>query len=50
VIETESQAVLKTLTEHNVQAAFTKYRGAGNSEHARKKTTCKKMVAGMAES
>jgi hypothetical protein len=45
VIETESQAVLNTLTEHDFQDAFKNGRSAGNGAYARKGITSKLMVA-----
>jgi hypothetical protein len=45
VIETESQAVLNTLTEHDFQDAFKNGRRAGNGAFTRKMTTWRVMVA-----
>jgi hypothetical protein len=45
VIETESQAVLNTLTEHVFQDALKNGRSAGNGAYARKGTISRVMVA-----
>jgi hypothetical protein len=39
VIETESQAVLNNLTEHNFQDAFKKWRSVGNGAYTWKGTS-----------
>jgi hypothetical protein len=44
VIKAESQAVLNTLTEHNLQDAFKNDKSAGNCAYAQKGTTLKVMV------
>jgi hypothetical protein len=45
VIETESQAVLNNLTEHDFQEKLQNGRSAGNGTYPQKKTTSKVMVA-----
>jgi hypothetical protein len=45
VIETESQAVMNTITEHDFQDAFQNLRRSGNGAQARKGTTSRVMVA-----
>jgi hypothetical protein len=40
VIEAESQAVLKTLREHDFQDAFKKRKKLGNGAYERKGTIC----------
>jgi hypothetical protein len=45
VIETESGAMLNTLTEHDFHDAFKYGRNAGNSAYAQKGTTSRVMVA-----
>jgi hypothetical protein len=45
VIETESQAVLNTLTEHDFQNTLKNDRSTGNGAYARKETTSRVMVA-----
>jgi hypothetical protein len=45
VMETESQAVLNTLTRQDFQNAFYRGRSAASSTYARKETTWKVMVA-----
>jgi hypothetical protein len=44
VIETESQAMLNTLAEHDFQDAFKNGKSAGNSAYAGKGTTLRTMV------
>jgi hypothetical protein len=45
VIKAESQAVLNTLTEHNLQDVFKNDKSAENGAYAQKGTTSKVMVA-----
>jgi hypothetical protein len=45
VIEADSQAVLNTLTEHDLQHTFTNYRSSRNGAYALKRTTLKVIVA-----
>jgi hypothetical protein len=45
VIEAGTQAVLKTLTEHDFKDAFKNDRSAGNGAYARKVTTSRAMLA-----
>jgi hypothetical protein len=45
VVDAESQAVLKTLTEHDLQDAFKNCTRAGNCAYARKGTTSRVIVA-----
>jgi hypothetical protein len=45
VMESESQAVLNSLTEHDFQDAFKNGRSSGNGAYARKGTTSRAMVA-----
>jgi hypothetical protein len=44
VIEAESQAVLNTFTEHDLQNAFRKGRSSGNGSYARKGTISRVLV------
>jgi hypothetical protein len=44
-METESDAVLNSLTEHDFQDAFKNSRSAGNGAYTRKRTTSRVMVA-----
>jgi hypothetical protein len=49
LIKAESQAVLNTITEHDLQDAFKNGRSTENSAYARKGTTMSMMVASKPE-